>query len=151
MKTFQSIDEILSFAINAEQQAVEFYTRLSEESSLEEMKKVFMDFAREEMSHKARLMNIQTERTFAFVDEAIPNLKISDYSPDVNVHPGMDYRETLLVAMNREKAAFRLYSRLAELAANPDHQNIFRSLAQEEAKHKLRFEIEYDDFVLREN
>jgi hypothetical protein len=30
-------------------------------------------------------------------------------------------------------------------------RNIFLALAQEESKHKLRFEIEYDEFVLREN
>jgi hypothetical protein len=28
---------------------------------------------------------------------------------------------------------------------------VFSALAQEEAKHKLRFELEYDDFVMTEN
>ena len=30
-------------------------------------------------------------------------------------------------------------------------RELFLSLAQEEAKHKLRFEIEYDDMILTEN
>jgi rubrerythrin len=53
--------------------------------------------------------------------------------------------------MNKEKAAFKLYSDLAKIAPNNEIREIFLSLAQEEAKHKLRFEIEYDDYVLKEN
>jgi len=30
-------------------------------------------------------------------------------------------------------------------------QEMFHHLAMEESKHKMRFEIEYDDFVMREN
>jgi rubrerythrin len=53
--------------------------------------------------------------------------------------------------MNKEKAAFKLYSALANRANSDEMKNVFMSLAQEESKHKLRFEIEYDEFVLREN
>ena len=53
--------------------------------------------------------------------------------------------------MSQEKAAFKLYSTLADRAPNQDLKNLFLSLAQEEAKHKLRFEIEYDEYVLRDN
>jgi rubrerythrin len=50
--------------------------------------------------------------------------------------------------MKAEKAAFVLYTKLAEVTTDAGLQRVFRSLAQEEAKHKLRFEIEYDDNVL---
>ena len=30
-------------------------------------------------------------------------------------------------------------------------KTLLQSLAQEEAKHKLRFEVEYDDVILKEN
>jgi len=40
---------------------------------------------------------------------------------------------------------------LAGIVPNSNLKNIFLSLAQEEAKHKLRFEIEYDDYILKEN
>ncbi len=63
----------------------------------------------------------------------------------------MTYQEALLFAMKSEKAAFIMYTRLAELADDPGFARVFRSLAQEEAKHKLRFEIEYDDHVLDGN
>ena len=63
----------------------------------------------------------------------------------------MSYSDALVLAMNREKAAFKLYTRLAERAPGPELKNLFSHLAQEESKHKLRFEMEYDEFVLREN
>ena len=63
----------------------------------------------------------------------------------------MTYAESLVFAMKKEKAAFKLYSKLAERAPNVNLKNIFLSLAVEESKHKLRFEIEYDEYVLREN
>ncbi len=53
--------------------------------------------------------------------------------------------------MKKEKAAFRLYLDLAERTENQDIKDVFMTLAQEESKHKLRFEIEYDQHVLREN
>jgi len=53
--------------------------------------------------------------------------------------------------MKEEKSAFKLYSDLAARTDDVSTREIFLSLAQEEAKHKLRFEIEYDDNILREN
>jgi len=43
------------------------------------------------------------------------------------------------------KAAFRLYTDLAALTKDDQSKIAFQMLAQEEANHKLRFEIEYDD------
>ena len=63
----------------------------------------------------------------------------------------MTYQDALVLAMSKEKAAFKLYNSLAERAPGNELKSIFLMLAQEESKHKLRFEIEYDDFVLKEN
>ena len=53
--------------------------------------------------------------------------------------------------MKKEKAAYRLYTHLAGVAGDKNLSKTFLGLAQEEAKHKLRFEIEYDEVVLKEN
>ena len=55
------------------------------------------------------------------------------------------------MAMKAEKAAFKLYNDLAEATDDENLRSVFLSLAQEEAKHKLRFEIEYDDRVFQDN
>ena len=151
MKTFQSIDEILNFAIAAEQEAADFYTGLANQAELPDMQKAFKQFAREEMGHKARLEHIKVKGVSDLPKEKVQDLKISDYMADVKPRTDMDYREALMVAMNNEKAAFKLYTRLAGMTENPEYQQLFQGLAQEEAKHKLRFELEYDEIVLREN
>lgn len=152
MKEFTSIDSILDFAINNEQNAVDFYTQLAGSSKNEEMIKVFTQFAKEEMGHKARLTRIKNEGAFNLKNEKkVLDLKMADYLVDVEAKPNMSYEEALIVAMKREKSAFKLYSHLAEKAPTADLQKIFEGLAIEESKHKLRFEIEYDDYVMREN
>ena len=151
MDSFKTVDEILDFAIEAEQKAVDFYNELSERIKNEEMKTVFLEFAQEEVKHKAKLKKIKEERIFDIPSEKIADLKISDYVDHVVIKPDMSYQEALIVAMNREKASFNLYTRLSGKTDNPQLKEMFLSLAQEESKHKLRFEMEYDDFVLREN
>lgn len=151
MKEFKSIDEILDFAINAEQEAVDFYTDLAENANNKEMEKIFKQFAKEEMGHKSRIMNIKETGSYKTPKEEISDLKIADYTVDIMPTSNMRYDEALVVAMKKEKAAFKLYNDLANRAHSQEMKNLFLSLAQEESKHKLRFEVEYDEYVMREN
>lgn len=151
MKKFSNINEILDFAINAEQEAVDFYNNLAQKSNNAEMKKTFEQFAQEEMQHKARLLNIKDSGSFVLEATAVADLKISDYIVEYKTGGELTYQDALVIAMKKEKAAFKLYNNLAKKANNDEVKTLFLSLAQEEAKHKLRFEIEYDEFVLREN
>lgn len=151
MKEFESINDILDFAINAEQEAVEFYTQLSELVKTTDMQQVFAQFAGEEISHKAKLMNIKESGIVVMKSEKVADLKIADYTVSVRPTSGMSYTDALILAMNKEKAAFKLYTALAKRASDNEVKNLFLMLAQEESKHKLQFELEYDEFVLREN
>lgn len=151
MKSFTDTDEILRFAINSEQESVDFNTRLSVQSNNQEMKAIFRQYAREEMGHKARLASIRETGLLVISREKIQDLKMADYLVDVFPNADMKYDEALILAIKKEKAAFQLYLDLAEKAADDSVKEIFLTLANEESKHKLRFETEYDEFVLREN
>lgn len=151
MKEFNSIDDILQFAMNEEQKAVDFYTVLAGNSKNEDMRKVFESFAQEEVGHKARLARIREEGLYHLPEKQVADLKIADYQTDVEPHADMDYEQALVVAMKKEKSAFRLYSDLADKAPNQEMKELFQGLALEESRHKLRFELEYDENVLREN
>jgi len=50
----------------------------------------------------------------------------------------------LLLAMEKEKASFRTYVNLVANARDEQTQELLLALAEEEVKHKLRFETEYD-------
>ncbi|OFX88739.1 MAG: rubrerythrin [Bacteroidetes bacterium GWF2_33_16] len=151
MSEFKSINDILDFAMNAEQEAVDFYNQLSENAKTKDMKAVFTQFAQEEIGHKTRLLKIKNEGIYKLEKEEIADLKIADYVVSAKPTPEMSYQEALVLAMKKEKAAFKLYLELSNRAKNTDMKNVFLSLAQEESKHKLRFELEYDEHVLREN
>jgi len=152
MKKFGSVEEILDFAIAREEEANKFYTELAQRMERPEMRKVFKDFAREELGHKAKLEAIKKgEFTISSDEEDVPNLEIADYTVDIEPKPDMSYAEALIVAMKKEKAAYKLYLDLATVAEAEELTDMFLSLANEEAKHKLRFEIEYDDVVLKED
>ena len=151
MKEFASVNDILDFAIEQEQEAVDFYTKLSEKVENESMKKNFIQFAHEEMGHKAKLIDVKQNGFFEMTSEKIADLKIADYIVKSRTGPNMTYQDALILAMNKEKASFKLYTNLSEKAPNSELKNLFQMLAQEESKHKLRFEIEYDEHILREN
>ena len=151
MKEFNSIDDILDFAINAEQEAVNFYTSLVDRSKNPAMKKVFLDFAQEEMKHKSMLSGIKDNREFDLPVVKIRDLKIADYLVNIKPSDKMSYEEALILAMQKEKKAFMLYLKLSEEVSEASMKKLFLSLAQEESKHKLRFELEYDEYILREN
>ena len=151
MKTFNSVDEILDFAMQSEQEAVDFYNGLAEKMKNEEMKQVFLQFAREEVSHKARLRKIKEEGLFDMDVEKVKDLKIADYVVQSGDAGDMEYSDALVLAMKKEKAAFKLYTKLSERTDHPELRKVFQALAVEESKHKLRFELEYDDHVMREN
>lgn len=150
MKEFRSIDDILVFAIDEEQKAVDFYADLAKNAKSEEMSKVLVEFAGEEIKHKNRLTTIREEGVFTMPKQQVADLKISDYMVNIKPNPRMTYEEILVLAMNKEKAAFRLYSHLAEKSPTDELKQVFLSLALEESRHKLRFELEYDEHVLRE-
>ncbi|MEI7490445.1 MAG: ferritin family protein [Bacteroidota bacterium] len=151
MKEFKNITEILDFAIGEEQAAVDFYLLLSAQSKSSETKTIFNEFAEEEMRHKANLTKIKEKGMLRLSDEKVRDLKITEYLIDVKPSPGMTYQDALILAMKKEKAAFRMYTVLAAQAEDPAVKELLQSLALEESRHKLRFEIEYDDVIFKEN
>ncbi len=151
MKQFSSIDEILDFAIGLEQDAIDFYKELAKNALNTDMKQVFDQFASEEIGHKARLKEVKDNGLYDIEPGVITDLQISDYLVSIKPSPEMSYQDALVLAMKREKAAFKLYLNLSERAPDHNMKSLFLSLAIEESKHKLRFELEYDEYVLREN
>ena len=151
MEKFTSVEDILKFAIKKEQEAMDFYMNLAGKSRNPEIKEVFEEFAQEELRHKAKLQKILTMGILSLPDDVILDLKISDYTVNITPKPDMTYEESLILAMNREKASYKLYINLARRVDDPGLKELFQMLAAEESKHKLRFEVEYDEYVLKEN
>ncbi len=146
-----TIEEILDFAISKEEEAAQFYTDLAAKMASPNVQQMFRDFSREELGHKAKLLAVKQGKLTLAPPQKVMDLKIADYVVDQEPQPEFTYQQALILAMKREKAAFRLYTDLANRADDANIRTTFLALAQEEAKHKLRFELEYDQFVLTEN
>ena len=156
---FGSVNEILDFAIEKEQEASQFYADWAKKltspnldpDQLFLLRDMFEHFAQEEFKHKEKLIRVQQGGTFQPSAKQVTDLKIVDYLVDIMPSPNMDYQEALIIAMKREKASFRLYNDLAAVAGTENLQSLFTALAQEEAKHKLQLEIEYEKEIYSEN
>jgi rubrerythrin len=146
-----SVGKILDFAIQKEQDAADFYTDLAEKVDKGNMKDVFLGYAAEERGHKAKLMKIKDNEHWIPAGQKILDMKIGDNLVDVEMTSGLSYQDALILAMKAEKAAFKLYSDLAAATDNDGLKSILLGLAQEEAKHKLRFELEYEERFMPDN
>jgi len=149
MRNFETFDDVIFFAIESEIQSVEFYKRLSEAALESETKSFFTRLKEEEEDHIVRLQYLidhQEELSFIPLNHHFSDEDYLSYiipSPDVNII------ECLVIAIQKEKAAMRLYSDLAAETKNHNFNKIFLSLAAEEEMHCLKFENEYNAQIVK--
>ena len=144
-------DEVVAFAIEKEQQAADDYSAASKTVKRAHLKSMLLEFAAQEEAHKRKLESIDRERVAEAAIVDIPDLRIADFRDSAELTPDMDYQDLLTLAMKREEKAHNLYATLASKSREPELRRLFELLAQEEARHKLALEKEYDDHILTEN
>lgn len=147
----EKLKAVITFAIDREKEAVQFYQDLQSRVKFEPFKEVLSDFEDMEKSHIRVLEHFERSN---FVPTDLPkveSLSIAEYILDVEPNEEMDFQDIIIIAMKREEKAENLYKNLAETTNNKEIKNLFLRLASEEAKHKLHFEKIYDEEVLKEN
>jgi rubrerythrin len=142
-----TFEDIVREAIRKEADAATFYEMASERAK-PGMEKMFKELAEEERGHKKMLEAWDVTRLRSYQFGEVPDLKISEYLEDVPYSRDMDYPDILRYAIKTEERSRNLYLLSAEQCQDPDLKKLFQMLAQEEAKHKLRFEQMYEDDVL---
>ncbi len=137
--------EILEFAISREVEAYRLFLALSRRVSTPAMRKVFEDLAKEELEHKAKL-ELEMMKMGRAVDVGLkPGPPDSEYIVSNTDAPlDMDYRDMLLLGMEKEEASFRTYVNLLPGVEDEQSRELLLALAEEEVKHKLRFQTEYE-------
>ena len=151
MLTFESIDAVLDFAIEREQEAVDFYLELAGRAELPALQKTLQAFAGVELKHKEKLIAAKDKPALMTAGEGVVDLKVGDYLVAVEPGPEMSFQDALVVAMKREKAAMELYALLAALVSDAGMKAFFEKLSSEEGRHKLSFETAYEEHFLSEN
>ena len=148
---FQSVDQVLDYAISKEEEAAVLYTELAERSERPGMRDAFLEFAHEEEGHIRHLESIRAGELPALTVRQVKGLGIAEHVSAQQPSPDTTYPEALAFAIKAEQAANELYSALAEATDDPNVSTIFTILADEEAEHKRRVELEYDEVVLEGN
>lgn len=146
-----SIDDIIAFALEKEQEAHDFYVYWAEKINHKEITEVFLEFAQQELKHKEKIKKISLGESFKAPHQKVPDLKIADYLVEVKPTEDTNYQDALIIAMKREKESYNLYQDLSKLSVSENTRNLFLTLAQEEANHKLKIETLYDQYILKED
>lgn len=146
-----TFDELLDFAIREEELAAEYYTNLAAKVNEQHVRDTLLDMAEQERGHKNKLEAVKSKGAVKSGLSRVSDLQIADYLVVVDPTPDLSFQGALIIAMKREKAAYKMYSDLAARSDNEELSKLFRFLAQEEAAHKLGFEIQYDDLIFQEN
>jgi rubrerythrin len=144
MVDVEKVAQILQTAIEKETEAHRFYSAVAELISDEKARGMFQKFADDEIKHKQRLEL-----------EIIKLGKVAKISKDVDVQLtvesgfSLSYKEALVMGIQKEDASFQLY--IESITATNDLQlrNLFMRLAEEEVKHKIKFEVEYNRLSVR--
>ena len=148
METFQTVDEILDFAITREEEAAQFYRALAKQTDAIGMREMFEEFAREEVIHREKLLLVKEQKLLLPAKDKLLDLRVSRYDVEIAPEQEHDYQQALLLAIRKEKAARILYEDLAERTQETNAHTVLVALAQEEAKHQHYFEKQYDNYFL---
>ena len=137
-------DEILEMAVAREVDANRFYLILAARVQDDDLRKIFEILADEELEHKAKL-ELEIMKTGRTVGANGTPKGLRDIKPDYMLPEfSMDFKDMLLIAMQKEDAAFRFYMDLAGMATDADSKEMLLELAREETGHKERFQTVYE-------
>ncbi len=146
---FDSINDIIDYAIEKEIEAAEFYEEAAGTIEIVGAREVLKEYAEEERKHERILKDLRENkaRLDEYKFEKIQDIKRSDYLVEMTYRPDMSYEDLMRLAMKREEKANQLYLTLAKSTDIAEHAQFFTILAQEELKHKNSFEKLYDDHM----
>jgi len=147
MDEYGSDAEILELAIAREEDANKFFLIMAARVERPEIRKVFEELAAEELEHKAKLEfeMIKSGRVVKAKEKF--ELNTEDDSGTEIPKLDMDYKHMLLLGIQKEDSSFRLYVDLAARVSSEEAYETLLALAEEEIKHKMRFEMEYENLL----
>lgn len=144
---FKSIPEILRFSISKEQASVQFYRDMMLQAVNPTTKALFEVLIQKEQGH-VKMLQLEMEKLGRTVDTSKEELD-SEFHWDEHLEMddearNMSFSEGLLLAIQKERAAFRLYAQLLGTVKDEQLGKVLLELAEEEMRHVLQLEREYE-------
>jgi rubrerythrin len=144
---FATLKNVLQCAILKEESSYEMYTRFGQMVKNASAKKLLSDLAGQELGHKRMLEEALASNHMERIGgtRSLADLHLSDYMIVETVTPDSEPQHVMLFAMKREQESYDAYRELLENYGGTELEPLFSRLAQEELRHKIILEREYQE------
>ena len=143
---------VIDFAIRAEKEGVDFYTKAAGMFKDRDLRDFFMKLAKEETKHLEDLVNLKDKALKKGVEESFKSVEVDDYLEAVvreGIFPkgeGMVQKleavkkveDAARIAIQAERNAILLYTELAKLSRDKAQKKLLERMVDEEKSHLVR-------------
>lgn len=144
MKSELTAVEAIGLAIRSEEDAADFYGKVSKMVKNELVKAKYVSLAKEEVGHRAILVNLYKKLTG---ENAPPRIPGDPKTAESGFPVAMTSMEEIFeFAISREQEAQAFYRRAASSTSDVSGKRTFEYLADIERGHELMLKMEYDAY-----
>ena len=149
----ESIEDVIDFAIQRERDAQATYLSYAGRTERRGFADLLLQMAEMEKGHELKLAALKRGENTAtlFSPPEGEDLGLAEMLVEVPFSADMDYGDFLVLVIQKEREAEKLYRRLGSMTNSPDVRSLFGMLADEERKHRDWAQERYDEDILKEN
>ena len=137
--------EVLELAISREIDARNFYLALAERLDNPRLSKMLKELAQEEVEHRAKLeMELMKNGIVVNTAPRDGSFQSSDYVVSNDAQINLNLKDLLEICIQKEDASFRFYIDMLPQAQDKNTKETLLAIIEDEIRHKLRFQSEYD-------
>lgn len=139
------IHSIIELAMDREEDAYVFYTRVAGRTKDAAIRQLFTELASDELGHKQFLQGCLADPELLQKLPAPPDYKVAESVQAVELGVDLKPVDAVALAMKREQESADHYRQLAAGATVADYRRAFEGLARMELNHKYKLEQAFVD------
>jgi rubrerythrin len=142
--------KIISFAIDQEIAAYNYYHAVSEKTADKNLKYIFSDLAEDEKKHRVLLEGFLKKAPDTLHFSESKDYKVTDTLSRPQLTLDLKPIDGIIIAIKAELEAMQMYTQLANASTDAGQKSIFLELAMMERGHKSRLEDIYTNMAFPE-
>lgn len=141
--------DVFDFAIRAEKEGIEFYTKAAKKFADRDLKDLFLKLAKQEAEHLKLFTEIKSKADIGGIDPSLKNPDIDDYLESIVQEGLFPKGETVnkrlekvdgvvaaaVIAMKAETNAILFYTEMARLSRDREQKKLIEKIIKEEKSH----------------
>lgn len=149
--TFESLKDVLHFAIRKEHDARELYLMFRDMVKDPGAKTLLQELADQELGHKNLLQKAMDEGGVETLvgKHPVQDLRVSDAFVADPIGPQSSPQDIMIFAMKNEQASYDLYKVMEDNYGGTALASLFSRLAKEELHHKETLERQYEEHFMQ--